>query len=62
VIYGDIRAAFTIVDRIGMTVELVPHVMGAGRRPVGKRGLYAFWRNSSEIVNHGALRAVGIAS
>ena len=61
-LYGDIRQAFTIVDRIGMAVELVPHVMGENRRPTGKRGLFAFWRNSSAIVNADAVRAISTGS
>jgi HK97 family phage major capsid protein len=58
VVYGDIRAGFTIVDRIGMEIELVPHLMGPNRRPTGSRGLYAYWRNSSAVLNPEALRAI----
>ena len=53
---GDFRSAFKIVDRIGMSVELVPHVMGANQRPLGVRGLYAFWRTGSGVVALNALR------
>jgi HK97 family phage major capsid protein len=45
-ILGDFRH-FVIVDRIGMTIELIPHLVGTNRRPTGQRGLYAYWRNSS---------------
>ena len=41
-LYGDVRAAYTIVDRIGLTAEIVPHLFGASRRPTGERG--AFFR------------------
>jgi predicted phage gp36 major capsid-like protein len=60
--YGDFRAGFTIVDHVGMTIELVPHVMGANRRPTGKRGLYAYWRNSSEVVNEAAILGISPGS
>jgi HK97 family phage major capsid protein len=55
---GDFQAGFLIVDRIGMAVELVPHVMGQNRRPVGKRGLFGYWRTSSGVVVDNALRVL----
>ncbi|MFI0486120.1 phage major capsid protein [Actinomadura sp. 9N215] len=36
-LYGDFRN-FVIVDRIGTTLELIPHLVGANRRPTGQRG------------------------
>ncbi|MEU6267689.1 phage major capsid protein [Saccharopolyspora shandongensis] len=55
VIFGDFRQ-FAIVDRVGMSVELVPHLFGAAQRPTGQRGLYAIWRNTSEVLVPGAFR------
>ncbi len=40
---------FRIVDRIGLAVELIPHLEGANRRPTGERGLYAYWRVGSGV-------------
>ena len=40
-IFGDWRH-FRIVDRIGLSVELIPHLLGANRRPSGERGLSMF--------------------
>jgi len=41
-----------VEDRIGMPVELVPHLFhGDGKLPIGARGLYALWRNGAEVVN-----------
>ena len=38
-IYGDIAAAYRMVDRIGLSVELIPYVFGASaHRPIGARG------------------------
>ena len=34
-VYGDIAAAYKIVDSVGLSVELVPHVFGANLRPNG---------------------------
>jgi HK97 family phage major capsid protein len=55
-IYGDMKTAFRIVDRIGMAVELVPTLFGSNRRPSGQRGLFAYWRTGSGVVAKNALR------
>jgi HK97 family phage major capsid protein len=55
-IYGDVNAAFKIVDRIGLTVEIIPHLFGGSGRPTGQRGMYAIWRTSSKVVNANAIR------
>jgi HK97 family phage major capsid protein/HK97 family phage prohead protease len=54
---GDFRQ-FLIVDRVGMTVDVVPHLFGANRRPTGQRGLYAFWRNNSKVLVDNAFRVL----
>lgn len=54
-IFGDFKQ-FLIVDRIGMTVEMIPHLFGSNRRPTGQRGVYAVWMNNSKIVVPGAFK------
>jgi HK97 family phage major capsid protein len=55
---GDF-SMFKIIDRVGMTVELVPHIFGAGNRyPIGQRGLYAYWRNGSKVIDAAGFRAL----
>jgi HK97 family phage major capsid protein len=57
-IFGDFRY-FLIVDRIGMTVELVPHLFGAtNQRPIGARGLLAYWRNTSRVLSASAFKVL----
>jgi HK97 family phage major capsid protein len=59
--YGDVRAGFRIVDRVGLSVELIPHLFAtANNRPSGQRGLYAYWRTSSEVVNANAFRVTKV--
>jgi len=58
---GDFRQ-FLIVDRVGMTVDVVPHLFGANRRPTGQRGLYAFWRNNSKVLVDNAFRVLNKAA
>jgi HK97 family phage major capsid protein len=48
---------FKIVDRIGLNVEVVPHLFGsANRYPLGMRGIYAWWRVGSGVVVPNAFR------
>lgn len=56
IMYGDFGAGYTIADRIGMTVELVPHLFGGSGRPTGQRGVFAYWRTGAKVVNAAALR------
>jgi len=56
-LFGDF-GQFLIVDRVGMSVELVPHLFGGDQRPTGQRGLYAIWRNDSKILVPNAFRVL----
>jgi HK97 family phage major capsid protein len=60
-LYGDIAAAFTIVDRIGLSVETVGHLFGPNRRPTGQRGAFAYWRVGAVVTNTNAARALVVA-
>jgi HK97 family phage major capsid protein len=59
-VYGDIGQAYRINDRIGMSIELVPHLFGVNRRPTGERGWFARWRVGAGIVNGAAARVLNI--
>ena len=48
--YGSWRDAFLIVDRIGSSIELVPHLMGPNNRPTGQRGCYLWLRTGSAVL------------
>lgn len=55
-VFGDF-SQLLIVDRVGMSVELVPHLFAtANNLPNGTRGLYAFWRNNSKVLVQNAFR------
>ncbi|WP_199796785.1 phage major capsid protein [Pseudonocardia dioxanivorans] len=60
--YGDFRQGFVIVDRIGATFELVPHVLGPNRRPTGQRGAWLWLRTGSAVVVPEALRLLNVAT
>jgi HK97 family phage major capsid protein len=55
VLSGDFNQ-FAVVDRIGSSVELVPHIMGANRRPIASRGFYLHWRTGSGVLVADAFR------
>jgi len=65
-VFGDFQEGFVIADRIGMTVEFIPHLFqqttaGSGfGRPTGQRGWYAYYRTGSAVVNQGALRLLNV--
>lgn len=60
-IYGDVRAGFVIVDRIGSTLELIPNLFHTGNnRPSGQRGALLWFRTGSEVVVPQALRLLDI--
>jgi HK97 family phage major capsid protein/HK97 family phage prohead protease len=59
---GDF-SRFLIVDRVGMGIELIPHLFGATNRyPTGQRGVLALWFNSSKILADNAFRLLQIKS
>jgi HK97 family phage major capsid protein len=56
-VLGDFRY-FAVVDRIGMDIELIPHLFGTNRRPTGQRGIFALWRNSAGVLDANAFRVL----
>jgi len=52
-ILGDFRN-YVIADRIGMSVELVPHRVDGDGKLTGQRGLLAWWRVGGDSVNDAA--------
>ncbi len=60
-VYGDF-SQFVIVDRIGTTLELVPHLVGANRRPTGQRGALLWFRTGSDVVVPNAFRLLNVAT
>jgi HK97 family phage major capsid protein len=48
---------YKIIDRVGMSIEVIPHLFGSGNRyPTGQRGLYAFWRNGGKFLSESAFK------
>jgi HK97 family phage major capsid protein len=58
-LYGDF-SNLVIVDRIGSTVELIPNLVGANRRPTGQRGLFLWFRTGSDSLVDNAFRCLNV--
>jgi len=55
-ILGDFQH-YVIADRVGATVELIPHLLGPTNRfPTGQRGLYFYWRCGTDVLAANAFR------
>lgn len=61
IVLGDF-SSYVVVDRIGLSVELIPHLFATqDNRPSGQRGFYAHWRVGADVVDGGAgLRVLNI--
>ena len=57
-LFGDFANGFLIVDKVGMTIEIDPHVRNGDGKWIGARALLAHYRNSSKVINDNALRAL----
>jgi HK97 family phage major capsid protein len=57
IIAGDF-SGYTIVDRLGVTAELIPHLFSAsqGLLPSGQRGMYIYGRTGAGVTMPNALR------
>lgn len=61
-IFGDLQN-YVIADRIGMTVEFIPHLFHtSNNRPSGSRGWYAHARMGADSVNDDAFRLLDVPS
>jgi HK97 family phage major capsid protein len=53
---GDWATAYRVVDRLGMSAEIVQHLVGTNHRPAGQRGIFVWWRTGAAVVAQNALR------
>lgn len=54
-VYGDLQN-YVISQRIGSSVELIPHLFGTNRRPTGARGVWMWVRYGADSINDAAFR------
>ncbi len=58
-IFGDMEG-YVIADRVGTSVEFIPHLFGASQRPTGQRGWFAHVRHGAAVVNPGGLKILNV--
>ena len=61
-VVGDFNY-YKIIDRVGLNVEVIPHLFGAaqGNLPTGQRGLFAYWRVGAKVLDANAFRTLKLA-
>ncbi len=59
-LFGDFRAGFIIVDRVGVSTKTVD-AHDTNGRPTGNSILYASWRNTSKLLFANAFRLLKVA-
>ncbi len=52
-VLGDFQN-YLIADRVGLSVEYVPHRVNGDGALTGQRGLYAWWRVGADSINDSA--------
>ena len=61
ILFGDFAQGYYIVDRVGLNVELIPHLFHtSNNRPSGQRGFYAHFRTGAKVVNAKAIVMLSI--
>lgn len=60
-VYGDLSQGYTVVDRIGLTVEPIPHLFGnSNNLPNGMRAIWAYWRTGGRVTNSEAIAVLNV--
>ncbi|POY04860.1 phage major capsid protein [Mycobacterium kansasii] len=60
-LYGDFQQ-FAITLRTGSSLELIPHMFGANRRPTGQRGAWLWTRVGSDVLVDNAFRLLKVST
>lgn len=61
-LFGDFSRGALVIDRLGMSTELVPHLIDVSTgRPTGQRGILAIWRNNFRPLVDNAFRLLVVA-
>jgi HK97 family phage major capsid protein len=59
-LFGDFQNGYIIVDKVGLTVEIDPHVRDTNGKWTGQRALLAHYRNNGMVLVDNALRLLQI--
>lgn len=59
-LFGDFQQGFIIVDKVGMALEVDPHVRDGNGAWTGQRAILAHWRNNSMVLVDNAFRLLKV--
>ena len=59
-LFGDFQTGFIIVDKVGLALEIDPHVRNGDGNWTGQRAILAHWRNNSMVLADQALRLLKV--
>lgn len=60
-LFGDFQRGYQIVDKIGLTIEYIPHLFATGNnRPSGQRGWFAYWRTGGGLLTAKAFTLLNV--
>ncbi|HSM17893.1 MAG TPA: phage major capsid protein [Gemmatimonadales bacterium] len=59
-LFGDFQNGYIIVDKVGLSVEIDPHVRNSSGQWTGQRALLAHYRNNAMVLVDNALRLLKI--
>ncbi len=63
ILYVGDWSNYVILDRVGMSIELIPHLLNtANNLPDGRRGWYSFWRVGADSINDDGFRVLNLAT
>lgn len=61
-VFGAFNPYYTIIERVGLSIENVPHMFDATTGfPTGQRALFAYWRNGAKVIHANAFRTLRVA-
>ena len=53
VVFADWKKLYVIVDRVGMSIRVIPDMLNGATPsfPTGQSGVFAYWRNTARVLN-----------
>jgi HK97 family phage major capsid protein len=59
-VFGSYDPYFTIVEKVGQSLDIVPDLFGSGGRPTGERGALLLFRSNAVVLDANAFRTLKV--
>jgi HK97 family phage major capsid protein len=59
-VFGSFDPYFTIVEKIGQSLDVIPDLPGSSRRPTGQRGALLLFRSNAVVLDDNAFRTLKV--